>query len=800
MIILWVFCTTYLYSSLAYLNNKEINALTDIYNAWNGPFWTECAWSMTLINDTNTYNFIIDQCGLYFGNHSTQNYQFVDKIDFYGLKNTNITGTIPSSIGNLSYLTWFRSFYNDLYGMIPSEFCNIHSLQHFDIYGNDFNGLIPECLFNLSQITAIALDDIPTISITSRMIDILCNNYNITDRFNWLQLRNIHYIGSIPECIGYKLKNMIYLAFDSLPSLNGTIPSSINNFINIEYLLLSNLSSLSGTTTINISKLYHLSWITLDLTIIYFNVSDLCKLNLAHVVLFNKNEDHLVSLPTKCIFQNNRLYEFSIYGAGFKGSIDESLCSQNTSLQSLVIENTKFMNIHIPSCLSTFNPLTSIVLINNTNLRGSLPEPALNSSLLQIVKIQNNKHLTGNIENLLTVQSMQYLEFLALDNNNFVDQNMEKFIKLLFKEAENLQLLTLHNNKYLSGAFPHFSDNIYLDNLQVLTMHNLDIYGTISNKLYLSRNVTMNDSILFTLFGNRLSGHIPSELFGIKAENKEFKPIILTGNKFTIYTEEKQNSWFGTNSVFMDAAKLHITRSDNVIADIMGCSSFIFIAIYLFALYYKCKNKKDIKIDYGYLFLYNLQTVNELLLDPILILLVLISVIFWYLNSNYYLEITLIAQMSTFNFYSTSIAYNILFVVIIASFNILMIHKVFQINDTKHKFEYDKRVRLTHSIDANDNIYDISVPAMNTSHEKWWLYLSTFIWIIIYICVLTLVCFHGLFVSLPDNNIFNIESYYTLKTITVSIAFILALTKSFIIPKMTVGIFKIFGISFKHRN
>eukprot|EP01084_Bolivina_argentea_P318806 552973_1 len=195
MIILCVFCIVGIDVSFAYLNNKEINAVNDIYNAWNGPFWTGCAWNMTLINDTNTDNYIIDHCGLYFGNHCTQNYQFVDKIDFYGLKNTNITGTIPSSIGNLSYLTNFGPFYNELYGKIPSEFCNIHNLQKFGIFGNDFNGLIPECLFNLSHISAIALSDIPHISITSRMIDILCNNYNITERFYWLQLYNIHYIG-----------------------------------------------------------------------------------------------------------------------------------------------------------------------------------------------------------------------------------------------------------------------------------------------------------------------------------------------------------------------------------------------------------------------------------------------------------------------------------------------------------------------------------------------------------------------------------------------------------------------------
>ena len=74
-------------------------------------------------------------------------------------------------------------------------------------------------------------------------------------------------------------------------------------------------------------------------------------------------------------------------------------------------------------------------------------------------------------------------------------------------------VLTLHGNKYSSGSLPSINDKIYLDNLQILRLHNLDIYGTISNNIFLSKNISKTDRQLITLYNNRISGKTPQTLF-----------------------------------------------------------------------------------------------------------------------------------------------------------------------------------------------------------------------------------------------------------------------------------------------
>eukprot|EP01084_Bolivina_argentea_P254953 428727_1 len=477
--LMWLYlnlCITTIITVNGYLDQIEIPALNNLYTAWNGKYWSYCKWNMSSINDTSENNFISNHCGLYFGSYTTQNNsQYVRALHFRNYPHNNITGTIPVAISNLKQLRQISLFYNELHGTIPKAICNLTNLNDFLIYGNDFNGALPDCLFDLPNFASIAVIGNPQLSLKSSNIQQICNNMN-HDNFEWLQLRDVVYYGSIPQCIGYNLTNMYVLQITGINSnLTGSIPSSLNNLIYLQALEINNLPGIETNTKtyLNLKQMTNLFWIHLDLSFVDIELLDLCELDVTRVALTNHNESNLIHFPNTCIFENNNLNALYITGYGFNGTVDELLCMHNETLSELVISNTKYVKINIPNCIVHFHQLTTVKIANNTQLY-SIPAYSFNSSYLFILQIENNKNLKGQINNLLTENSFHYLQVLAFHNNNFYDTNINNLLNNMFYYSNNLIIFTLHGNKHLSGKFPEPKNELKLDNLAILTLHNLD--------------------------------------------------------------------------------------------------------------------------------------------------------------------------------------------------------------------------------------------------------------------------------------------------------------------------------------
>ena len=73
-------------------------------------------------------------------------------LTFLGLDNNQLTGSIPSSLGNLTNLThlWLSS--NQLTGSIPSSLGNLTNLAYLDLSSNQLTGSIPSSLGNLTNL------------------------------------------------------------------------------------------------------------------------------------------------------------------------------------------------------------------------------------------------------------------------------------------------------------------------------------------------------------------------------------------------------------------------------------------------------------------------------------------------------------------------------------------------------------------------------------------------------------------------------------------------------------------------
>lgn len=143
-----------------------------------------------------------------------------------------LTGSIPPSLGNLSFLELFSPFENNFGGIIPYSFGRLTKFIAFNADENRLSGTIPSSMFNLSS---LVLFDVG---------------------YNQIQ-------GSLPWNIGITLPNMKALGI-SENQFAGSIPVSISNASNLFMLELS-YNKLSGKVP-SLEKLYKITFfgITLD--------------------------------------------------------------------------------------------------------------------------------------------------------------------------------------------------------------------------------------------------------------------------------------------------------------------------------------------------------------------------------------------------------------------------------------------------------------------------------------------------------------------------------------------------------
>ncbi|KAL3848774.1 hypothetical protein ACJIZ3_010656 [Penstemon smallii] len=214
----------------------------------------------------------------------------------------NITGTIPSEIGNLNSLLWLHLGENNLtgtipetlgllrnvqrlsinsnklHGPIPNSICNLENMFHISLEENGLFGQLPSCLGNLPSLQEIYLADnffnssIPSSLWSSNRLQIVSISQNLFEgslsdaigNMNSLRMLNLsgnQLTGIIPSSIG-ELQSLTYLRLQN-NKFNGAIPSSLGNLDMLQYLDLSQ-NNLSGSIPQSLETLTNLD---------YFNVS-----------------------------------------------------------------------------------------------------------------------------------------------------------------------------------------------------------------------------------------------------------------------------------------------------------------------------------------------------------------------------------------------------------------------------------------------------------------------------------------------------------------------------------------------
>jgi len=468
-------------------------ALVALYNSTNGPGWTNNTnW---LTGPVNTWHGITVENGRVTG---------INLGEFPG---NNLSGTIPTEIGELTKLESLNLSYNELTGNIPETIEGLVNLKNLFLHVNQLTGNIPESIGNMGQLESLYL------------------------HVNQLS-------GNIPESIGY-LSNLTSLVL-SENRLSGSIPSSLGSLINLTTLVLYS-NQLSGIIPASVENLVNLQEAYFDNNLLEnISSSDFCT-NLTNLTTLTLQQNNLGTEDCpiiQCLIERGgwgnfehspqndgfvfmedcgpSLYTDSLALVALYNSTDGPNWTNNenwlvgpvSSWYGIDVEYGRVVDISLSGSLNVWgNSLTGTIPnevgelselkylhLGENNLNGIIPEAIGSLKKLEALALDYNQ-LSGSIPELFA--NLSSLQKLYLNNNNFTGSIPESIGYL-----SSLQDLNLSNNQ-LSGSIPVVIGNLYL---YYLELDNNQLSGNIPESL------CNNVSIKIDLSHNQLNGVIPESI------------------------------------------------------------------------------------------------------------------------------------------------------------------------------------------------------------------------------------------------------------------------------------------------
>ncbi|CAM8907182.1 unnamed protein product [Rhodiola kirilowii] len=394
------------------------------------------------------------------------------KLTFLNFWGNSFTGTIPSSLANISRLTSIQLDDNNLSGRVPDNLGKLENLTILHLgpnnlgseKSNDLNFI--DSLTNCTKLEKLGFE---TNRFTGSLPDSVAN---FTSKFKCLTMYGNHIKGSIPEGFG-ELSGLTVADFSN-NLLTGTIPKSIGKLTNLSVLYLDRNKLHGGIPSSigNLTRLYDLalSKNSLDgiIPTTLGNCTSMQRLNISRNELSG-------NLPDDLFTQFQGIWSCDLSYNSFHG-IFSSEFGKLIQLSFLDVSHNKISG-EIPAQLGDLSGLEYLSMAKNF-FKGSIPASLSRLRGLQWLDLSNNS-LSGVIpKNLVEIRDLQFL--------NLSYNHLQGEVPLF----NNVTQFSVVGNNELCGGIPE---------TQLLPCLRLGRGKTISRNVVIA--ITLSVTAALSLFG-----------------------------------------------------------------------------------------------------------------------------------------------------------------------------------------------------------------------------------------------------------------------------------------------------------
>ena len=375
--------------------------LIAFYKATGGPQWHEQRNWNTTESISNWHGVLTNPAG------------FVTELS---LPDNNLSGSLPTVLGDLTHLRWLVLDENDLTGPIPPELADLEQLEWLVLNDNNLTGPVPPELEKLSRLTILDLT-------RNSLGGTIPAELGALPRLDSLLLGGNELSGPIPVELG-DLGPVRKLRLDR-NQLSGTVPPELGKLTNLTYLSVTR-NELTGPIPAELANLSAIEFLSVS------------RNNLTGTI-----PPELGDLATL-----ERLY---LYDNELTGEIPVSL-GNLSELELLWIHENKLSG-PFPEEFGNLAALRLLRVANN-GLSGPLPRSLGNLEALIQLEVNGNHDLTGLLPR--SMLDLELLQWLSYEETDLCAQGDDEFQEWLRKipggtrtdcdaaQVDRLTLTSLH--------------------------------------------------------------------------------------------------------------------------------------------------------------------------------------------------------------------------------------------------------------------------------------------------------------------------------------------------------------------